>query len=202
MKYLDIKNKLKNFKIFSLNYVFLVDPNFRQATLYDWEKIGYVNKIRNRWYYFSDNIPSDKELYFVANKLYKPSYISVELALNHYGLIPESVFSITSVTTRKTIDFSTPLGNFVYNSIDPKLFFGYGIYQIGVNKFKMAYMEKAILDFLYFHNSIEDEAGLFEVRFDYSIIKKSFNKDLLLRYIEIFDNQRLNKLIKILLKNI
>ena len=42
----------------------------------------------------------------VANKIYSPSYISLETALSYYGLIPESVYALTSVSTRKTISFN------------------------------------------------------------------------------------------------
>ena len=48
----------------------------------------------------------------LANLLYGPSYISLEYALQHHGLIPEAVETLTSVTTGRSRQFRTPLGAF------------------------------------------------------------------------------------------
>jgi hypothetical protein len=48
----------------------------------------------------------------IANHLYGPSYVSLDYALGHYGLIPEAVRQITSVTTRRGKTYDTPLGRF------------------------------------------------------------------------------------------
>ena len=99
MKYFDIKQKLGEIKVFSIEDLYTVDPSFRLETLYEWEKKAWVTKLRSKKYIFADFKPSNYELYMVANKLYDPSYISLELALNHYGVIPEAVMRVTSVTT-------------------------------------------------------------------------------------------------------
>jgi hypothetical protein len=58
----------------------------------------------------------------IANPLYGPSYISLEYALSYYGLIPERVESITSVTTKRSKKFITPLGSFSYEHIPLKAY--------------------------------------------------------------------------------
>lgn len=50
----------------------------------------------------------------VANVLFGPSYVSLEFALSAHGLIPEGVAVLTSVTTRRGRQVSTPLGIFSY----------------------------------------------------------------------------------------
>jgi len=52
-------------------------------------------------------------LKLLANQFYFPSYVSMEYARNFYGLIPERVYQITSVSTRKTARFKNDLGEFV-----------------------------------------------------------------------------------------
>lgn len=47
MKYYDLKQQLKPLVVFSPQDIYLIDPNFRQATLYDWEKSGKVVKLKN-----------------------------------------------------------------------------------------------------------------------------------------------------------
>lgn len=86
----------------------------------------------------------------IANHLYGPSYVSLESALSFYGLIPEKVYAVRSVTTKKTKNFSTPIGNFDY-TIVPDNYFQIGIQQKVVDDkyaFLIASPEKAICDMI------------------------------------------------------
>lgn len=86
----------------------------------------------------------------VANALYGPSYVSLEFALSHHGLIPEAVHQITSVTTRRAKAYNTVLGRFSYQTLPAKA------YSIGVQSVRndmghfylMASPEKALCDML------------------------------------------------------
>ena len=77
-----------------------------------WQEKGYILKLRNRWYAFNDAESSENMEWLAANLIYSPSYISLHTALSWYNLIPEMIATTTSVTTRKTNKFSTPLGIF------------------------------------------------------------------------------------------
>lgn len=79
----------------------------------------------------------------MARFLYYPCYVSLEYALNLYGVIPDVPFSLTLVTTKPTRQFETPLGEFIYRKIKKEAFFGYDPETL------MAEKEKALLDFLY-----------------------------------------------------
>ena len=59
--------------------------------------------------------PYSREI--LANLIYGPSYISLDYALQHYGLIPERVEAITSVARGRSRKFSTPIGLFTYRMI-------------------------------------------------------------------------------------
>jgi predicted transcriptional regulator of viral defense system len=86
----------------------------------------------------------------IANHLYGPSYISFENALSFYKLIPERVYSIRSMTTKRGKTFSTPLGNFEYISAAAD-YFEIGIKQeIIDNKYAwlIASPEKALCDMI------------------------------------------------------
>ena len=50
----------------------------------------------------------------LANLIYGPSYISLEYALSYWGLIPEYVEEVTSITNKRNKVFRTPLGVFSY----------------------------------------------------------------------------------------
>ena len=73
--------------------------------LVNWQRKGYVQKLRNGWYRFSDETVNEQLLYLIANKIYNPSYVSFESAFSFYGIIPEGVFSILSATSQKNSQF-------------------------------------------------------------------------------------------------
>jgi len=84
----------------------------------------------------------------VANLLYGPSYISLDYALQFHGMIPEGVETVTSVTTGRSREFTTPIGSFTYRRIPLRAF------QLGMDlvenksgpSFLMATPEKALAD--------------------------------------------------------
>lgn len=79
--------------------------------------------------------------------IYGPSYVSLDYALSHHGLIPERVETVTSVTTRRSRDFDTPFGNFTYRMLDgPRYAVGAVLETAGTTTFLMASPEKALAD--------------------------------------------------------
>lgn len=58
-------------------------------------------------------------LELLANLIYGPSYVSLERALQIYGLIPEHVENVTSVTAKASKKFKTPVGYFLYAHCHP-----------------------------------------------------------------------------------
>ena len=59
----------------------------------------------------------------LAQHIYAPSYISLESALSFHKLIPEAVYSVTSVCTKRSREFKTPLGIFSYLHLPPENFY-------------------------------------------------------------------------------
>ena len=88
------------------------------------------------------------EALLVANHLYGPSYISLDTALSHWGLIPERVFEISSVTTNNSKIYKTAMGRFSYAKM-PLPYYSFGIQQVQLTKRQtvlMASKEKALCD--------------------------------------------------------
>ena len=86
---------------------------------------------------------------FLASELKSPSYVSLEKALEYHGLIPEAVFTVTSVTTKRPGSYETALGKFEYQHIHPRLFWGYFSVAVEGQVWFLAHPEKALLDFVY-----------------------------------------------------
>lgn len=116
-----------------------------------WTKAGYLLTLRRGLHTVAE--PYRKHPHSapeLANAIYSPSYLSLEWALSHYGLIPEAVPVFTSVTARVTRTFENLLGRFEYHHIQQNLFTGFSRRQLlGVDIY-MAHPEKALLDYLYF----------------------------------------------------
>ena len=107
MYFQDFKAQLKDFQIFSISDIRKADPRFYPARLSEWQKKGYIKKLRRGYYIFADAILNEAALFLIANRLYMPSYVSFESALSYYGLIPEGVYSVTSACGKKTSSFGT-----------------------------------------------------------------------------------------------
>ena len=96
----------------------------------------------------------------VAQRLYGPSYVSLETALSYHGWIPEGVYTITSVSLDRSREFSTPLGHFSYTRVPQKVFFtqveprAMGSRQ----SFLLASPLKALADYVYAHKEDWDSA--------------------------------------------
>lgn len=191
MTYQELKTQFKNFVVFSLNDIRKIEPNFFRRRLNEWQKKGYIRKLRRSYYMFTDVELNEEILFLIANRLYSPSYVSFEMALSHYGLIPEGVYSVTSVSSRKTAEFKTPIGNFLYRKFKPVLLFGCKLGKQNGQGYKIAEMEKALLDYLYLKPQIAREADFYEWRFNAREFLEKVDMAKLNKYAEAFHNKRL-----------
>lgn len=193
MRYIQLKEKLQKLVIFSPKDIKVLDPDFRLPTLYEWESKGLVKKIRNNNYVFLDFNPHDKDYFFIANKIYEPSYVSLESALSFYSIIPEEVYEVTSITTNKTNNFSTHFGKFTYSAVSPDLFFGYKLINYEPRNLSIASLEKTILDYLYLHPTLNSLDDYIELRWNKSILKESLDIEILEKYLSLTNTKSLQK---------
>ena len=163
MRYSEFREAFKDFAVLSLGDIRRIDSDFYGPRLNEWQKKGYLKKLTRGFYVFSD-LPVDEGILFeISNKIYAPSYVSLQMALAYYDLIPESVYGITAIAARRTYRFKTPLAEFVFRSIKTDMFFGYDLIEHRGRHFKIASAEKALLDYLYLNPLIrtpEDFAGM------------------------------------------
>ncbi len=110
-------------------------------------KKGFLCRLKRGLYISTNRMPSP---WLIANQLYKPSYISLESALSYHGLIPESVFSVTSITTKTTREFEAGDRLYLYRTIKRQAFCGYRSVEIGGEPILIAEREKALADYCYF----------------------------------------------------
>lgn len=91
----------------------------------------------------------------IANLLMGPSYVSLDYALSYWGIIPERVYTITSVSTKRFKLFQTPNGVFEYHKIPTSLFgFGVEIEKVDQVHYLIASKEKALCDKVFLTKNI------------------------------------------------
>lgn len=114
------------------------------------ERNGLLLRIKKGLYVVSPmvtRVPLSPEL--IANHVYAPSYVSMHSALRYYGLIPEAVYNVQSMTVKHARCFDTPLGRFDYISMSREAFpIGVTIVNKQSYTFLMATPEKALCDLI------------------------------------------------------
>lgn len=183
------------------NQIYAWYPAFDKNNLGRWVKKGYLIKLKNNLYTFSELRSLNSIHLYLANRIYRPSYLSLHTALAFHGLIPESILQTTSVSTMKTTRFQNELGSFSYKKIKNELFFGYSHLEFTKDKtFMMALPEKALLDFFYlysFYNTTKEIVGL---RMDEEIISELIEINRLQKFLSQFKNKALEKRMKLFRK--
>lgn len=131
-----------------------------------WVNSGQLVQLRRGWYVLAEPYRKvQPHPFLVANRLKKASYVSLESALAEYGMIPEYVPVVTSVTTGRPEEVRTPLGTFLYRHVKPHWFCGYVQRElVGGQTAFVATPEKALLDLLYLTPGADSRAYLEELR--------------------------------------
>ena len=155
-------------------------PAFNRSNFHQWQKNGYIISLRKGWYAFADLIYEPDYARYFANKIYSPSYISLHTALSFYGIIPEAVIAITSVTTQKTCSYNNEFGQYTYQTIQPDLHWGFEPKTMRDGKqYMMAVPEKALMDLLYLYPQYKTEDDFRELRLDEDWLQDELDKSRL-----------------------
>ena len=189
MKFIELQRLFKELGFFNIDEIKFTEPDFYRARLNEWQKKGYIGKIIRRFYYFKDIDINETFLFVIANKIYSPSYISLECALSYYGIIPEKTFLITSITTKKTYNFKTSIGNFSYRKIKKELFFGYELKKINNQSFLIATPEKALADYFYLNPKNSSKEHIYEMRINKSILNTLLSKKRIDEILDRFNDK-------------
>ena len=198
MIFLEFKNQFGKYPVFSVDEIKKFYPKWNNMNMTNWLKKNYIIKLRNKHYCFADKNIDELFLFYIANKLYKPSYISLETALSYYGIIPEISFTIFSVSTLKTTGFKNKLAYFRYSNIKEDCFFGYKFIRTDNFTVKIADIEKSLLDLLYLRKNIKTKNDILSLRFNGEVLKNNVNKKKITDYASLFNSKILFKKIDIL----
>ncbi len=126
-------------------------PRYVRRQLSAWVASGKIWQLRRGLYALAPPYQqTPPHPFLVANRLVEGSYVSLQAALGYYGLIPEHVPVVTSVSTQRPGEWDTPLGTYLYRHIQPALLYGYRRERVapGQHAF-VASPAKALLDLAY-----------------------------------------------------
>jgi len=187
MNFLEFRNKWFEFGCVNTNQVYTWKNDFDKNNLTRWTQKGLLIKLKNSFYTFPEYRTKPDFAFYIANRIYRPSYISLHTALAFYGMIPESVVQFTSVTSLKTASFTNVFGQFSYKSVRPDLMFGYDIKPIPEgHSFFLAKPEKALLDLLYLYPFYNTSSEIKELRLDRDFLETEINMDTIKEYTRKF----------------
>lgn len=164
-------------------------------------KKGLLIRLRRGWFTFAEYREKPDYIFYFANRMYKPSYISLHTALAFYGLIPEAVIQITSVSSLKTNEFVNEIGAFIYRSLFDGLFFGYEPRPVSGGKtIYLATPEKALLDLLYLYPEYKTVQHMEDLRLDEDLLHERIDTGKLFAFSVAFRNKALEKRLSLLRK--
>jgi len=198
MKYVEFRQKMISFPVFSVQEIEKQFPGFDTRRLVEWQDKGYLQRLRNRYYCFTDKEVDEQFLYYSANQIYRPSYVSLESALAYYGFIPEGVFQILSCSTLKNQKFETPRGTFIYFHLKSAMYFGYRLVSWQQHQYALAEPEKALIDYLYLRPEIKHIEDIETLRWNILSINEKVDREKLNDYEKYINSPALSKRLSLL----
>jgi hypothetical protein len=143
-----------------------VDPADLRRQLSRWVTSGHLVQLRRGLYALAPPYQkTEPHPFLVANRLVRGSYVSLQSALAHHGLIPEHVPVITSVTTGRPQHRENPFGSFEYHHCPPERLTGYRALKLGGGQEALvATPAKALADLVHLVPGADSSAYLSELR--------------------------------------
>lgn len=143
-----------------------VDPVNVRRQLSRWTSNGKLYQLRRGLYALAPPFQKIKpHPFLIANRMVRGSYVSCQSALAYYGLIPEYVPTVTSVTPGRPACWQTSLGIFEFYHLKSDLLRGY--LQVEVAEGQRTFIaapEKALLDLIHLHPGADSPMYLDELR--------------------------------------
>ena len=193
MKFASLLEKVSDLPVFTVRFL-SAGGNLAQIRLQinRWVKDGRIIRLHKGIYALAE--PYRKvipEPFCIANSLKSASYVSLHSALSWYGMIPEFVPAVTSITTGRPQTIETPLGRFEFRHVSKKYFWGYQQVELkfGQTAF-IACPEKALLDLIYLTGGGNDIEFIEELRLQNF---EQINRAVLREFVERLQSPKLNR---------
>lgn len=181
-----LKKRIEMFTPLEFGRIFNLPDYKTKYFLEKWANEELLTRLKKGIYTLKTDLPAEEE---IANRLYKPSYLSFEYALSYYNILPEMPYAITSATTKSTRTFTADNKTFSYFKIKRNAYIGYTLVSEEKKSFLIATPEKALVDYLYF-------VAIGKKSSNERLNTSSLNKEKLLEYAKTYNRAKLFELIK------
>ncbi|MBD3278475.1 MAG: hypothetical protein GF388_09260 [Candidatus Aegiribacteria sp.] len=153
MKFEELLRIVGDEPVFSSGVLLAGDTTAEKARvqLSRWVREGKVISLRRGCYAlaepYAESLPHP---FIAANAMEMGSYVSCQTALAWYGLVPETIGAVTSITPGRPSVIRNELGTFIYRFIKRELQRGFKYEELpGGHAARVASPEKALLDLIY-----------------------------------------------------
>ena len=163
-----------------------------RVTLRRQEKRGLVERVRNTIYI--NRLASGFSVRDLAVAICPESYISLDSALNEWGILSQSSPFLTCVSIRQLPPIKIRNEQIRFHSIKKALYWGFGEKKTRYTTYKIAEPEKALLDWIYFRRKEQQRVDLDE--FDFHLLSRS----KLVKYVKKYPTTVLQTLYPILVE--
>ncbi len=171
------------------------DIDTLRVQLSRWVASGRLIRIHKGWYTLREPFRRVRlDLNVVASTINRASYVSLQSALAHHGVIPEHVAETTCVTTGRPRVIDSPVGRIAYRHVKREAFFGYAQEASGLQEAYIATVEKALLDLFYLTPGSDDPAYVSELRLEYP---DGLDTAAMFRMAERYDAPRLMRAVRL-----
>jgi predicted transcriptional regulator of viral defense system len=139
-----------------------------RSQLARWVRDGKLVALRRGVYMLKD-IPANRapHPFVLANEMRRASYVSLQSALAYYGMIPEFVPAVTSVTTCRPEELDVLSRRFIFRHVKRDFFWGVQHVEIAPGQWvRLATREKALLDLIYLTPGADDPHFMDELRLE------------------------------------
>ncbi|MDA2922432.1 hypothetical protein MYX07_04170 [Patescibacteria group bacterium AH-259-L07] len=148
---------LTNLPYFKTSNIKALLPLLKTESIYRklnrWHKKGVIIRLKKGFYvskeYHKKHGTDLHYLYYLANVLRYPSYVSSTFVLQNNGILTDVTFPVTSMTTKTTRKYYSKMDNFFYYSISPRLYIGYERLLYNDEPIYVATLAKALFDYIY-----------------------------------------------------
>ena len=193
MKFVNLLEKVADLPVFTVRFL-SAGGNLSQIRLQinRWVKNGKIIRLHKGLYTLAEPYRKvTSEPFCIANSLKQASYVSLHSALSWYGMIPEFVPAVTSISTGRPQTIETPLGRFEFRHVSKKYFWGYQQVELkfGQTAF-IAHPEKALLDLIYLTGGGDEIEFIEELRLQNF---EQINRVVLREFVERFQGPKLNR---------
>ncbi len=178
-------------------------PDFCRDNFARWIASGEILRLKQNLYSFPEYLQVPDSALFLANQIYRPSYVSLHTALHFHGIIPEEVVQFTSVSTLKTAFFKNAFGSYSYRHISSRYMFGYDLMRTERQEpfvIRIASPEKALIDLVHLYPEYRTAQDMMDLRLDEDFMRNRIDQNKLSDHIKRIDSPALTKRVELLME--